>query len=42
MKSLWTAFLGSYEMQFCRDHAVLLTVCGAALAVCVLGALAVQ
>lgn len=42
LNALWTAFLNSYEVQFCRDHAVLLTVCAAALAVCLLGALAVQ
>lgn len=39
--ALWTAFLGSYEVTFIRAHAVLLTVCIAAIAlavICVAGA----
>lgn len=32
MKALWTSFLASPEVKFCRDHALLLTVCGAVVA----------
>lgn len=36
IRALWTSFLASYEVQFIRQHAVLLTVCGAVLAVVVM------
>lgn len=39
LAALWTAFLASYEVQWMRAHAVLLTVCGA---VIVLAAIAVR
>lgn len=42
MKALWTAFLGSYEVQFCRDHATLLTVCAAAIVLAFIAVRAVQ
>lgn len=32
LTALWTAFLGSYEVRFCRDHAMLLTVAAGVLA----------
>lgn len=42
MKALWGAFLGSYEVRFVRSHAVLLTVCAAAIALAVICVAGVQ
>ncbi len=40
LKALYASFVSSYEVTFIRQHAVLLTVCGAVVAlaaICVLG-----